>query len=143
MFPSHERFTVSKIDIEADWNELMSVHWRSWTNPLQASGELTFPFLGSNTPEEAVAYEVISAELLADAKQNAETIFWIKVVDNLKGKIVGGVCLKHERKRPTSSSNFTGCGFEPGSERQELADSFYQQLLAWRVRLAKGQHMCK
>jgi hypothetical protein len=140
---SNQSFTVSKVDVEADWDELMSVFWTTWKTPLQASGELTFPYLGSNTPEEAVAYEITSAGLLAEAKQNVDTVHWYKAVDSLTDKIVGGVCFKVERKWPTSGTNFTGCGFEPGSERQELSNSFYRQLLAWRPRLAKGQHMCK
>jgi hypothetical protein len=134
---------VSKVNLETDWDELMSVFWMTWKTPLQASGELTFPYLGSNTPEEAAAYETTSAGLLAEAKQNVETVLWYKAVDDFSDKIVGGLCFKIELKWPKSGTNFTGCGFEPGSERQELSDSFYRQLLAWRPQLAKGQHICK
>jgi hypothetical protein len=121
----------------------MSVFWKAWKTPLQASGEVTFPYLGSNTPEEAAAYEATSAGLLAEAKQHVDSILWYKAVHCFTETIVGGLCLKFEQQWPTNGTNVTGCGFEPGSERQELSDSFYRQLLAWRLRLAKGQHMCK
>jgi hypothetical protein len=140
---SHPRFTVSKVDLETEWDELMSIFWLTWKTPLQASGELTFPHLGSNTPEEEAAYQATHAALLAEAKQNVDTILWYKAVDKLSNKMVGGLCLKYESKWPSEGTNFTGCGFEPGSERQELSDSFYRQLLAWRPRLATGPHMCK
>ncbi|KAH5466269.1 hypothetical protein HBI55_245870 [Parastagonospora nodorum] len=99
---SYTSFTVSKVDLEKDWNELMSIFWTSWKTPLQASGELTFPYLGSDTPEEAVAYGITSAGLLSEAKQNVDNILWYKATENLTNKIVGGLCLKVERKWPNS-----------------------------------------
>lgn len=136
-------FSVSPVDLDQDWDELMLAFWNSWKAPLQASGELTFPHLGTNTPEEDAAFESTKRALFEEAKDHPDTVHWVKGVHNPTDAIVGAVCYKHEKEWPITRSNFTGCGFKPGTEHQALSDSFYRQLLEWRVRLMKGEHMCQ
>ena len=137
------QFVASRVSLDADWNELMHVFWASWKAPLQASGELTFPHLGTDTAEERQAFRTTKESLFKEAVAQQDTVIWLKCCDTKTGKIVGGICYKHEKDWPSQEANFTGCGFQPGTERQELSDSFYRQLLGWRKHCMKGEHICE
>jgi hypothetical protein len=137
------KFVVSPVNVDKDWDELMRVFWDSWKTPFQASGQLTFPNLGANNPAEEAAFEETKLYLLDDARKNKDSLYWYKCTDTVTGIIVGGACFKHEKDWPINAGNFTGCGFEPGSEMQDLSDSFYRQLLAWRTQIMRGEHACK
>ncbi|KAF2258846.1 putative GNAT family acetyltransferase [Lojkania enalia] len=138
---SQPRFVTSEVDLDRDWDELMRAFWTSWKTPLQASGELTFPHLGTNTPEEEAAFNSMKKMLLNEAKNNPGSVRWLKCTDTKSARIAGAACFKHEKEWPRPGANFTGCGFDPGSELQELSDSFYRQLLGWRLRIMKGEHI--
>lgn len=138
-----QEFEISFVGLEQEWDELMLAFWKSWKSPLQASGELTFPHLGTNTPQEEEAFNNTKISLLKEARDNSDAIYWVKGVDKATNRIVGAICFKHEKKWPVEGTGFTGCGFKPGSERQELSDSFYRQLLMWRILLMKHEHICK
>lgn len=121
----------------------MEAFWTSWRTPLQAVGELTFPHLGSNTPEERDSFLKTSHMLLQEAKQNPDTIYWAKCTEKDTKQIVGSLCYYHEKNWPEPAGSLRGFAFPPGSDKQILSDRFYDQLNEWRSRLLTEEHACK
>jgi hypothetical protein len=90
-------------DIANDWDELFASFYTSWSNPIQPVSQVTFAHLGTNTTAEQTACQKAKVELLREAKSHPDTVFWIKCTDATTGKIVGGMCYKHERNWPRGS----------------------------------------
>ena len=107
-------------DIANDWDELFASFYTSWSNPIQPVSQLTFAHLGTNTPAERTACQKAKVEPLEEAELHSDTVFWIKCTDTTTGKIVGGMCYKHERNWPSGDS-FAPTWFDDGSEMRRLS----------------------
>lgn len=66
----------------------MSANWNSWKSPLQASAELTFPHLGSDIPEEQIAFTKTKETLLTETQKDPDSFSWVKGVDTMSNRIV-------------------------------------------------------
>lgn len=129
-------------DIPNDWDELFASFYTSWSTPVQPVSQLTFAHLGTDTPAERTAYQNAKVELLKEAQSHPGAVFWIKCTDKTTGKIVGGMCYKHERDWPSGDA-FSPTWFDEGSEMQRLSRGLYGELLRWRRMCIKGEHMCQ
>ncbi|KAI0174126.1 hypothetical protein BJ166DRAFT_620683 [Pestalotiopsis sp. NC0098] len=154
-----ERFVVSPVDFDQDWDDLFSTYWDSWKSPLQATGQLTFAGIGVGGEEEAAAFSATKAEYLAAARADVDQ-HWVKVEDQARKArglpmIVGGGAWTLHRSNPFRADNYLfhqgrghdsdvklpGPGFEPGSERHSLAQQLYRQMWSWRPRLMGTAHI--
>ncbi|CAG8978462.1 hypothetical protein HYALB_00012844 [Hymenoscyphus albidus] len=134
---------VEYIKIPNDINEYATAYWSSWANPVQATGKLTFPHLGENTPTELEALEAFKREL-HKTLHGDENDHWVKVVDPEEKKIVAGarwlIYPENPYRGPYKKPQVTQ--FAEGSERRELAESMYEQLLVHRPRMMPISHAC-
>ncbi|KAF1926398.1 uncharacterized protein M421DRAFT_93959 [Didymella exigua CBS 183.55] len=125
--PPHN-LLCSNADINNDWDQLFHSFYTSWAMPLQPVGKLTSAHLATNTPAERTAFQKAKTDLLEEFRSHPDTVFWIKCIDTLNGKIVGGMCYKHERMWPNEDA-FVPTWFDEGSEMQRLSKGFYGELL--------------
>lgn len=130
---------VSPVNYDQDWDELMESYWNAWRQPLQASGELTFPYLGTGTEAELHAKIEAKQRFLVLSRDNTD-VYWYKGVHSATGRIVCGASFTHHRPHPvharaaenSSRLPFQATWFALGSEKRRLSEEMYEQLLAWR-----------
>lgn len=138
------KFKVCPVNLLEDWDELFETYWHSWAQPLQALGELTFPYLGTDTPAERESFEKLKKIYLSTALDHPSRIHWVKCVDLTTAAIIGGACYEvyysnpYRAGRPVAS----GTGFEQESGLQALSKAMHEQLLDWRIRLMSDAHIC-
>ena len=48
---------VSPVNKSQDWDDLFASFWTAWPNPLQAVGQLTFPYLGEGSTREGQSFQ--------------------------------------------------------------------------------------
>ena len=133
-------FTVSKVDLDRDWDELFAAEWAAWMHPPQAIWELMFPIIGAAPDAEAQAIKKGSA-LQLEASRTDHYDQWIKVTDTDTGKIVAGALWKFYDSNPYRApfGEFDAVWF-PQGELRDLCNSMFTQLRAWRPRTMATPH---
>ncbi|ETS81318.1 hypothetical protein PFICI_06320 [Pestalotiopsis fici W106-1] len=153
------RFVVSPVDFDRDWDDLFSTYWDSWKDPLQATGQLTFPRIGTGGKAEAAAFTATKIAYLAAARADVNQ-HWVKLEDGrrksrgLSGIVGGGAwtlhrtnsfgadhCPSREATATQEDVKLPGPGFEPGSERHGLMQQLYQQMWSWHPRMMNKAHI--
>jgi hypothetical protein len=136
---------VSPANLQNDWDQVFATYWYSWSHPLQALGELTFPHVGTDTPAERRSFERLKQSYLSTALAHPSRIHWVKCVDVDTSAIIGGACYEVYSSNPYRAGKpkfSVDDGFED-STLKVLSETMYGQLLDWRVRLMSDAHICR
>jgi hypothetical protein len=135
---------IDYVNAPEDIDEYATTYGNAWTNPLQAVGKLTFPHLGENTPAGKAALEDFKNELKEFFGRD-ESDHWGKFTDITTGKTVGGGRWNFFTENPyrAPQAEFKATQFHDGSEKKDLAESMYKQLLVHRPKMMPVPHACK
>ncbi|PLN82781.1 hypothetical protein BDW42DRAFT_74888 [Aspergillus taichungensis] len=133
---------VSPVNLVTDWDELAHTYWESWKKPQTAWSEISCPFIGSNTAEEAHAWAEFKKRVLAQIRNDPNTHIF-KCTDTRSGRIVGGAMWKVHHTNPHRAPfpKEEAEAFPKGSEMRELAESAWSELSKWRQRLMQDAHI--
>ncbi|PKY07099.1 hypothetical protein P168DRAFT_279103 [Aspergillus campestris IBT 28561] len=133
---------VSSPNLTTDWDELADTYWESWKNPRTAWSEISCPFIGSNTAEEAHARAEFKKRGLVQIHNDPST-HMLKCTDTRSGRIIGGGMWRVHRTNPYRAPlhEEQAVAFPEGSEMRELAESAWSELSKWRQRLMQDAHI--
>ena len=134
---------VADVDIEKDFDELISCYWTAWASPPLAVGKLTFPYLGTGSMMETQALKD-RQKLLYESTRGDPSYRWVKVVDTQTGRIVAGALWNFYPTNPYRAPppRPQAPWWPEGSEMRELTESMYRQLQGMRPQMMSTAHAC-
>ena len=139
---SNMHFELDEVDVDADFDALITCEWESYETPHQTFFRLFCPIIGSGPNARAESIRESTSRQL-DWHRSDPTSYWQKVTDRETGKIVAGALWKICETNPFEQQDThpEAYWFPEGGQR-EFVNKALEQFDAPRAKLAPRPQLC-
>ena len=134
-------YTLSEVDPETDFQELIACEWDSYENPHQNFFRLFCPILGDGSNARKESIEECTQRQLEWLKSDP-TSYWQKVTDS-GGKIVGGALWKICPTNPFEHEDHEEAYWYPEGGARDFVNKALEIFEAPRARMGQRPQVCK
>lgn len=135
-------FTLSEVDPDKDFPELIACQWESYESPNQPFIRVFCPILGSGPNARAESLQKSTALQLAWHRVDPSS-HWQKVTDSETGRIAGGALWKIYESNPFAETKDVEPDWYPEGSRRAFVKETLKQFGAPRATWARRPHLCK